>query len=116
MLIFKMEKSINTVNMYLGTVHEKFIIHIWGDLMELYEEILKHYLTSQKCIISVDFPDLEQGAQDIINSATYRALSQIQNILKDDSLTDEACFYKIEEIVRVFERLGSGCGGRHDFG
>ena len=51
MLIFKMEKSINTVNMYLDTVHEKFIIHIWGDLMELYEEILKHYLTSQKCII-----------------------------------------------------------------
>ena len=109
MLIFKMEKSINTVNMYLDTVHKKFIIHIWG-------EILKHYLTSQKCIISVDFPDLEQGAQDIINSAAYRALSQIQKILKDDSLTDEACFYKIEEIVRVFEELGSGCGGRHDFG
>lgn len=116
MLIFKMEKSINTVNIYLDTVHKKFIIHIWGDLMELYEEILKHYLTSQKCIISVDFPDLEQGAQDIINSAAYRALSQIQEILKDDSLADPECFYKIEAILRVFEALGSGCGSRHDFG
>ena len=44
------------------------------------------------------------------------ALLQIQHILKDESLNDQECFYKIEEIVRVFERLGSGCGSRHDFG
>ena len=84
--------------------------------MELYEEIILNVLRSQKTVIDVSFPGLALNSKEIVELAAYRALSQIQNILKDDSLTDEACFYKIEEIVRVFERLGSDCGGRHDFG
>ena len=36
--------------------------------------------------------------------------------LEDDSLEDSECFYRIEEIVCVFEGLGSDCGSRHDFG
>lgn len=84
--------------------------------MELYEEILKEYLSHKTCVISVDFPGLESGAKEIIESSAYRALSQIQEILKDDTLNDAECFHKIEEIVRIFERLGSNCGNRHDFG
>ena len=84
--------------------------------MELYEEIILNVLRSQKTVIDVSFPGLALNSKEIVELAAYRALSQIQKILKDDSLTDEACFYKIEEIVRVLERLGSDCGGRHDFG
>lgn len=36
--------------------------------------------------------------------------------MKDDDLEDDECFIKIEEIVRLFEGLGSGGGNRHDFG
>ncbi|NBI09985.1 hypothetical protein D1641_08125 [Colidextribacter sp. OB.20] len=78
--------------------------------MQLYEEILMHYLTSQECVISVDFPGLEHGVKEIVELASYQALSKIQKILMDDSLTDQECYNKIEEIVHVFENLGSDCG------
>ena len=84
--------------------------------MELYEEILLHLLERQKAKVEVTFPALNFTAGELVESAAYCALSQIQKILKDDSLKDEECFSKIEQIVREFERLGSGCGDRHDFG
>lgn len=84
--------------------------------MELYKEIILNALQNQKTIIDVSFPDLSIDAEKIVGAASYGALVGIQNILKDDSLNDQECFYKIEEIVRIFERLGSDCGGRHDFG
>ena len=93
-----------------------FIIYHEVKTMELYEEIILNVLRSQKTIIDVSFPGLTLSAKEIVESASYGALLQIQHILKDESLNDQECFYKIEEIVRVFERLGSGCGGRHDFG
>ena len=37
-------------------------------------------------------------------------------VIEDDSLEDDECFMKIEEIVCAFENLGSGGGNRHDFG
>ncbi|HIR80444.1 MAG TPA: hypothetical protein IAD37_04020, partial [Candidatus Limiplasma merdipullorum] len=46
----------------------------------------------------------------------YQALSAIRLILERDDLEDPECFRRIEKIVRVFERIGSGCGTRHDFG
>ena len=52
----------------------------------------------------------------MVSDACYRALEQIQAILKDDSLTDPECFQRIEAIVRVYEDLGGGGGSRHDFG
>lgn len=84
--------------------------------MELYEEIILNVLQNQKTVIDVSFPGLTLTSKEIVESAAYRALSQIQEILKDDSLADPECFYKIEAILRVFEALGSGCGSRHDFG
>ena len=35
-------------------------------------------------------------------------------VLDDDSLSDPACFEKIEGILSVLETLGPGGGGRHD--
>lgn len=51
-----------------------------------------------------------------VSDAAGRALRQIQEILADDTLSDETCFAKIEAIVRLLESLGISCGGRHDFG
>jgi len=84
--------------------------------MDLYGEILLKLLSNQNAKIEVTFPDLKFSAEELVESAAYRALSQIQKILKDDTLNDEECFQKIEEIVYEFERVGSGCGNRHDFG
>ena len=40
---------------------------------------------------------------------------KIKAVIEDDSLTDETCFAKIEEIVCILESVGSGGGSRHDF-
>lgn len=84
--------------------------------MDLSKEILLHLLGQQKTKVEVTFPGFNFSAAEIVESAAYCALAQIKRILEDDSLQDEECFYKIEAIVREFERIGSGCGDRHDFG
>ena len=81
--------------------------------MELYQEILVKVLQSEE--IHVCFPNMIIDANAIVNSACYNALSTIRQILDDDSLSDSECFNKIEEIIRVFESLGSNGGNRHDF-
>lgn len=83
--------------------------------MELHQEILRHMLADGK--IQVSFPELTNSdISKIVELECYRALQKIKAILEDDSLEDSECFYRIEEIVCVFEGLGSGCGSRHDFG
>jgi len=79
--------------------------------MELYKEILVKALSQEE--MHVTFPDLLQlNANEIIEARCYQALQKIQAIIHNDDLSDFAC---IEEIVRVFEELGSGGGTRHDF-
>lgn len=45
----------------------------------------------------------------------YEALRKIKAVLEDESLTDAACFQKIEEMINIFEEIGSDGGSRHDF-
>ena len=83
--------------------------------MELFQEILCHVLANEK--VQVSFPGLTNAdVSKIVELECYKALQKIKTVLEDDSLEDSECFYRIEEIVRVFEALDSGCGNRHDFG
>lgn len=82
--------------------------------MELYKEILVSVLTNGKTQASL--PALNTDVQRLVESRCYQALCRIKSILADDSLDDKACFMKIEEIVCVFEDIGSNGGSRHDFG
>ena len=82
--------------------------------LELYEEILAKALANQE--MQITFPNLQINPTEIVASESYRALQQIKVILTDDSLSDSECFLKIEEIICLFESLGSGVGNRHDFG
>lgn len=81
--------------------------------MELAAELLGKLLENRQ--INITFPGLNLTAPDILEAASYQALCQIQDILRDDTLDDPECFQKIEEIVQVFERMGTDCGCRHDF-
>ena len=82
--------------------------------MELYKEILAQILSQQNA--QIIFPDLHLDAAKIVELECYKALQKIKGIIEDDCLEDEECFKKIEEIVCVFEEMGSSGGGRHDFG
>lgn len=79
--------------------------------MELFEEILLHPLKKNQG--AQGFP---ADPQALVHDTAYQALSAIRLILERDDLEDPECFRRIEKIVRVFERIGSGCGTRHDFG
>lgn len=82
--------------------------------MELYKEILVKIRENRK--IEVAFSNLSINAIEIVELESYKALQKIKEVIQDDSLNDKECFMKIEEIICLFEELGSGGGNRHDFG
>ena len=81
--------------------------------MNLYQEILCNLLSSER--IEINFPNIP-AMVNLVELRCYEALRKIKEILEDHTLSDKDCFLKIEEIVNVFEDLGSGAGDRHDFG
>ena len=82
--------------------------------MDLYAEMLVKLLSESGQTVRVTFPDLEDTTARLVECASYQALVEIQNILRDDTLSDPECFQKIEEVLCVLERLGGGGDGRHD--
>ena len=81
--------------------------------MELYKELLTNILAKEE--INIIFPNLKMDTVKLIELEAYSALKKIKAIIQDDSLDDKECFLKIEEIICLFESLGSNGGGRHDF-
>ncbi|MGN0502077.1 MAG: hypothetical protein ACI4HN_04055 [Ruminococcus sp.] len=80
---------------------------------DLLKDIIYDKIKKNKITVSISEKNVD--IDRIVESTCYKALNEIKSILENDSLTDEECFLKIEEIIRVFERLGSNCGNRHDF-
>ena len=60
-----------------------------GLLMELYQQILAKILSKET--IQITFPQLKINAAAIVELQCYKALQMIQEILKHDTLEDEAC-------------------------
>mgnify|MGYP000044556815 FL=1 len=81
--------------------------------MDLYTEMLVEILSKQK--IEIHFPELSFSVEELLEMRCYEALRKIKAVLEDESLTDAACFQKIEEMINIFEEIGSDGGSRHDF-
>ena len=81
--------------------------------MKLYKDILTEILSREE--VQISFPNLNIDAGKIVEMECYKALHRIREILDDHTLEDSECFNKIEEIVNVFEEMGSSGGCRHDF-
>ena len=82
--------------------------------MELYTDLLARYLSKENA--QVIFPSLQFNAKEIVELQCYQALQKIKAVIEDDSLEDDMCFQRIEEIVYTLEDFGIHCGNRHDFG
>ena len=61
------------------------------------------------------FPELSFSVEELLEMRCYEALRKIKAVLEDESLTDAACFQKIEEIIIIFGETGGEGGGRPDF-
>ena len=82
--------------------------------MELFQEMLVQLLTQGE--VQVVFPGLDTDWTKLVEAKSYQTLKKIKTVIEDDSLSDRECYQKIEEIIRLFETLGSSGGTRHDFG
>ncbi len=78
--------------------------------MQLFKDILIRVIENN--LSETDFKYMSYIAEN----ESYKALQKIKAIIEDDSLEDDECFMRIEEIVKVFEDIGSDGGNRHDFG
>lgn len=81
--------------------------------MKLFQDILKEILMEEE--VQVVFPNLKMSPSELVEMRCYMALRKIKKILEDDTLDDKECFAKIEEIVHIFEVMGSDCGTRYEF-
>lgn len=79
--------------------------------MGLFEQIILKGLEKGELQIT-----LSDEGRKWVEVKCYEALQKIQSVLNDDSLDDPECFMKIEQVVEIFEQLGSNGGTRHDFG
>lgn len=82
--------------------------------MELYRDMLCKILESEEYEILL--PKWNMNAEQMMEMKYYQALQEIKRILEDEEQEDVECFEHIEKIIAVFEKLGSGVHGRHDFG
>ncbi len=82
--------------------------------MELHKEILLNALFNEE--MQITFPNLKISPNEIVKLECYKALKKIKAIIENQDLSDKECFKRIENIVCVFEEIGSGGGARHDFG
>ena len=80
--------------------------------MELWQQILCHLneeVAGKKQLLE------NWKAENLLELRCYRTLLEIRKILNDDTLDDPTCFWRIEKIVRVLERMGTDGGCRHDY-
>lgn len=77
--------------------------------MKIKLELLKNYISD---FINNRIEDFEINADEIADTAAIDILEEIQNIIKNDTLTD---FEIVEEIISVFEKHNIDYGTCHDF-
>lgn len=83
--------------------------------MDFYETMINGFMEHIRAVAGFQKEDLERWAAALMKDAACRALEDIRRVLDDDRLDDPGCFQRIEEIVRIYETIGSNAGSRHDF-
>ena len=80
--------------------------------MELWEGMIPQILEEDGAQIGMRY---RCDLRELTEAKCYATLARIRAVLDDPTLDDPSCFMKIEEIVRIFEEIGSDGGCRHDF-
>lgn len=83
--------------------------------MDFYDSMIRGFYDRLRTITEPREADAAVMRAELMKSTACQALEKIRRVLMDGRLDDPACFKRIEEIVRIFEELGSDGGGRHDF-
>ena len=84
-------------------------------LMDFYESLLYNFSEKLRAAVTPSDEEKQSLLAELMDSAACRTLEEIREVLDDERLDDQNCFQRIEEIVRLYEKLGSNGGSRHDF-
>lgn len=83
--------------------------------MDFYESIINSFSEKLRAAVTPGDEERQSLLAELMNSAACRALEDIRKVLDDGRLDDQTCFWRIEEIVKIYESIGSDGGSRHDF-
>lgn len=83
--------------------------------MNFYESMVNGFVENIRAVAGFQKEDFERWAAELMKDAACQALEKIRGVLDDDRLDDQECFSRIEEIVKIYEEIGSDAGTRHDF-
>lgn len=83
--------------------------------MNLYETLMLTFADHLRVAVTPTKEQTRSMIVELMNCDACRTLEEIREVLNDDRLDDQNCFQRIEEIVRLYEKLGSNGGSRHDF-
>ena len=83
--------------------------------MDFYESMINSFSEKLQAAVTPSDEEKQSLLGELINSAACQALEKIRGVLDDDRLDDQECFSRIEEIVKIYEEIGSDAGTRHDF-
>lgn len=83
--------------------------------MDFYESMIHGFSEKLRAAVTPSDEEKQSLLGELMNSAACQALEKIRRVLDDDRLDDQTCFWKIEEIIRIYEEMGSNGGSRHDF-
>jgi len=79
--------------------------------MELAKELLLKLLEKETVCVTLSM--FEEKLGQLFANTCVIALNEIRNVIINDDLSDFQC---VEQIIQIFERLGSDGGNRHDYG
>ena len=83
--------------------------------MDFYESMLHNFSEKLRAAVPPRAEAKQSPVAELMQNRACQALEDIRKVLDDDRLDDPTCFYRIEEIVRIYEKTGSNGGSRHDF-
>nr|WP_325221944.1 hypothetical protein [uncultured Oscillibacter sp.] len=83
--------------------------------MDFYESLLYNFSEKLRAAVTPSDEEKQSLLAELMDSAACRTLEEIREVLDDERLDDQNCFKRIEQIVRLYEKLGSNGGSRHDF-
>ena len=83
--------------------------------MDFYESMLHNFSEKLRAAVTPSDEEKQSLLAELMQNRACQALEDIRKVLDDDRLDDPTCFYRIEEIVKIYEKAGSNGGSRHVF-
>lgn len=83
--------------------------------MNFCESLIENFSEKLRAAVTPSDEEKQSLLAELMQNRACQALEDIRKVLDDDRLDDPTCFYRIEEIVKIYEKAGSNGGSRHDF-